>query len=327
MITVIIPTYNASATIVRVLDAFYRQKGIKKDEFEVLVVDDCSTDNTVSLVKKYPLRFEVLNKNSGSAMARNRGVKEAKGDLIVFVDSDVILKDDVLAKIRKKFADYPSIGGLTGIYAKCAANPSPFRSYLALRKYSNWLDVKHEFVRFWPVYLGAIKKDIFLEFGGFNTKYRGADVEDFELGYRISDKYKILRAYDIQGYHHFPNFGKTVRNFFKRSFQWMELFTKRKKFSSEGATTRKGGVATLAGFASLVMFISCFWYPALFVLASLAFVAFILGNINFYNFVLKERGILFLIYSLILNYIFSAVIGTAAVLSILNQCRLRVIKE
>ena len=58
---------------------------------EVIVVDDCSTDNTVSVVRSYPdsrVRCVVLEKNSGAQAARNRGIQEAKADWIAFHDSD-----------------------------------------------------------------------------------------------------------------------------------------------------------------------------------------------------------------------------------------------
>lgn len=327
MISIVIPTYNAAAAINKVLDAVYRQSEMTKDEYEVLVVDDCSSDNTVELVKKFPVRLINLEKRSGPADARNRGLREANSELIVFLDSDVVLKEDALIKIKKRFAEKPGISGLVGIYAKKAANEGPFRSYLALRKYSNWFDPKREFISFLVVSIGAIKKNIFLEFGGFDTRYRGADVEDFELGYRITEKYKILLADDIQGYHYFPSFSKTAKNFFKRSFQWIELFTARRQFSSEAATTKKRAFSNLAGFVSFIMLLCSVWHKQFVILFLFGFLVFLAGNIKFYNFILKEKGVIFLLYALMLDYIFSVVVGIAALLSILNQCRLAVIRK
>lgn len=327
MLSVIIPTYNSAATIEKNLTAFYTQKGIGNNDFEVIIVDDSSTDNTVNLVKKFPARLVTLSKNSGPATARNLGAKEAKGETILFIDSDVILKDDALNKVKEKFSEYSEIGGLIGIYAKEPANRGLFREYLALKKYSNWFDPKQKFTSVWIVSIGAIKKDIFLEYGGFDTRYRGADVEDFELGYRISEKYKILLADDIQGYHYFSGFAKTLGNFFRRSYQWTALYFARKKFSTEAATTKKRGLGNLAGFFSLVVFVLSFWKGVFLPFAILASFIFIFSNLNFYRFVLKEKNIPFLLYAIVLDYICCAVVTTAAILSILNQWRLNVISR
>jgi len=327
MISIIIPVYNSASTIGTILSALFRQKEIEKHEYEVLVVDDCSADNTAEIVKCYPVRLISLDRNSGPAVARNRGAEKARGELIAFIDSDVALKEDALIKIKKKFTERSDISALVGIYAQEPANNGPFRSYLALRKYSNWLDPKREFISFLSGSLAVIKKDIFFEFGGFDIQYAGADVEDFELGYRISDKYKILLAGDIQGFHYFPGFAKTVNNFFKRTFQWMELFTRRKKFSTEAATTRKRAIANLAGFCSLVIFFFSVWYPSLLLPAFFCFFVFLAGHAKFYYFMLQKKGIIFLFYALVLDYIFSLVVGVAALLAIINQCRLRVMPK
>jgi glycosyltransferase involved in cell wall biosynthesis len=87
-ISVILPTYNRSKTIRYCLDSILEQT---VSPLEVIVVDDCSTDDTVDIVRSYQdprIRCIVLDKNSGAQVARNRGIKEAKGEWIAFQDSD-----------------------------------------------------------------------------------------------------------------------------------------------------------------------------------------------------------------------------------------------
>lgn len=88
LISIVIPAFNRAKTIGYCLDSIIRQT---YTHFEVVVVDDCSTDETVSLVRAYPdnrVRCIVLDKNSGAQAARNRGINEAKGEWIAFQDSD-----------------------------------------------------------------------------------------------------------------------------------------------------------------------------------------------------------------------------------------------
>ena len=88
LISVVVPTFNRKKTISYCLNSVLTQT---YNNLEVIVVDDCSTDNTVSIINNFPdprLRCVVLEKNSGAQAARNRGIIEAKGEWIAFQDSD-----------------------------------------------------------------------------------------------------------------------------------------------------------------------------------------------------------------------------------------------
>lgn len=101
LISFIIPAYNASATIKRCLDSIYALP-IEESLFEVIAIDDCSTDNTVELVKEYAGRHSNLvllrqNENHRQGAARNKGVTISKGKYIAFVDSDDESANGVIA--------------------------------------------------------------------------------------------------------------------------------------------------------------------------------------------------------------------------------------
>jgi len=88
LISVIVPTFNRQKTISYCLTSVLAQT---YNNLEVIVVDDCSTDNTVAIINDFPdsrLRCIVLEKNSGAQAARNRGIIAAKGEWIAFQDSD-----------------------------------------------------------------------------------------------------------------------------------------------------------------------------------------------------------------------------------------------
>lgn len=99
----IIPAYNASKTIVRCLDSIYALR-LDRADFEIIVIDDCSIDDTVELVKAYASQYDNLKllcqtKKLFQGAGRNRGVAEAKGKFIVFVDSDDETADGVVSAI------------------------------------------------------------------------------------------------------------------------------------------------------------------------------------------------------------------------------------
>lgn len=92
LVSFIIPSYNASKTIIRCLDSIYNLS-LHENEFEVICIDDCSTDNTLEVIERYAKQHTNIThlrqaQNHRQGAARNRGVAIAKGKYIVFVDSD-----------------------------------------------------------------------------------------------------------------------------------------------------------------------------------------------------------------------------------------------
>lgn len=112
MISVVVPSFNRCDCVLRLLGDLRRQQGV---EFEVVVVDDCSPDGTPERVRaEFPeVRLFVNEANGGPCVTRNRGILEAKGDLIVGLDSDVSLPDPgLLAGIRQVFDEASSPVGV-----------------------------------------------------------------------------------------------------------------------------------------------------------------------------------------------------------------------
>lgn len=112
MISVVIPSYNRKDCILRLLRDLHAQTGA---EFEIIVVDDCSPDDTVEAVRReFPgITLLVNERNGGPCVSRNRGVMAARGEIIVGLDSDVSLSDsELLAKVKSAFEERPEASGL-----------------------------------------------------------------------------------------------------------------------------------------------------------------------------------------------------------------------
>jgi GT2 family glycosyltransferase len=112
MISVVIPSYRRRDCMLALLADVFRQEGA---EFEVIVVDDCSPDDSVEAIRReFPqVRLFVNEKNGGPAVTRNRGIREAKGDWIVGFDSDVTIPDrTLLATLEKRFEESADLAGM-----------------------------------------------------------------------------------------------------------------------------------------------------------------------------------------------------------------------
>jgi glycosyltransferase involved in cell wall biosynthesis len=104
--SIVIPMYNAGKNIKELFDSLNNQT---EKNFEVIIVDDGSTDNSIEIVKKskvnFPLKM-IRQKNSGPAAARNKGIKNAKSNnLVVFLDSDCMPENEWFYKIKEFFKD------------------------------------------------------------------------------------------------------------------------------------------------------------------------------------------------------------------------------
>jgi len=315
-LSVIIPTFNSEKTIGLVLQFLYAST---YKNFEVIIVDDCSTDKTVEIAKRYSCEIVYTEKNSGPAAARNLGVEHAQGEIILFLDSDILINKDALQRAVDFYRTNNHAKSLVGIYSKESANKGIFQQYMALWKYFCWTNPKINQSSIFEASIGSIKKETFIKLGGFSPRYKGADVEDYEFGYRLSKKYTINLDHKIQGKHFFPAFKLCAKNYFKRSSQWFELFLNRKQFDTGSASATRG-LASFSAFlltASLLLIIADvrFIIPSIILLCS-----FVVYNIKFYLFVIKQTGVFFTLYSISANFILSIIVIAGVSVSLFKFC-------
>ncbi|MCC7264375.1 MAG: glycosyltransferase family 2 protein [Candidatus Latescibacteria bacterium] len=127
--SVIVPCYNAQRTITRCLDSLFCQT-LPRSEYEVIVVDDGSTDDSLRLVGAYDCLVLGNTRNVGPGVARNLGASRARGQVLVFTDSDCIAPPDWLAAMGRHFAD-PAVQAVWGGYSGSVGD-SPLERFALL---------------------------------------------------------------------------------------------------------------------------------------------------------------------------------------------------
>ncbi|MGB5909827.1 MAG: glycosyltransferase family 2 protein [Promethearchaeia archaeon] len=145
--------------------------------YEIIIVDDCSTDNTKNLLRKYPIKSIVLKKSVGSAEARNVGISEAKNDIIALTDSDCFVSRNWLKDLVPFLKKYDIVGGRVEFCdrAERKLNPS-IKIETVLKKESS--------VNFLNSSNMLFKKELVTHTGGF-LNYR---IEDLEFSWRALKK-------------------------------------------------------------------------------------------------------------------------------------------
>jgi glycosyltransferase involved in cell wall biosynthesis len=216
-ISVVIPTYNSSPVIERVLTAIFSGSRLPD---EVIVVDGYSKDGTIQKALSFPVSA-VMNPKVHAAAARNLGIENSHGDVIAFTDSDCVPRQDWLERIECHFNGQPDIAGLGGrMLALPPRNDiEAFSGQVFLNEIMCFPPVP-QFIRSRRL-IGAFitancayRKDILLS-GGFRDEF-GNHAEDIDLFWRLLGKVKLFYDPDLIVHHSFPS---TRRSLARKYFQ------------------------------------------------------------------------------------------------------------
>lgn len=194
--SVIIPTYNRKHIISNAINSILKQTC---ENWELVIVDDCSTDNSRELILGFNdkrIKYYKLEQNLGNAGARNVGIKKSKGEYIVFLDSDDEMMPDCLGNffnlIKNKpdtkfaFGDYQVYDTLTKITKKSTWKPDPSKSFLEELKIGTGCGI-------------IVKKAVFEEVGYFDERLRVAVDTDW-----------LIRLNKVVGFEYVPKIMMTI---------------------------------------------------------------------------------------------------------------------
>jgi GT2 family glycosyltransferase len=225
---------------------------------------------------------------AGPAAARNLGAKQAAGDIIVFVDSDVAVHPDVFVQIRAAFSSDSTLTALFGSYdddPRPGGLVSDFRNLLHHHVHQT---AAGPATTFWAG-LGAVRRNDFLAVGGFDQhRYPGPSIEDIELGMRLTDRGgRIVLDPFIQGKHlkRWTLLDMISTDFSARGVPWVRLLLRRGTASTalnlgwKHRATAAASVALLAALARRRL-------PP----SAALVVLIVILNRSFYRLLVRQRG-------------------------------------
>jgi GT2 family glycosyltransferase len=326
-LSVIVPVFNGGLQLPRCLEAL---RTSEFTDFEVIVVDDCSTDDTPQIVERFRARYLRTPRQLGPGGGRNLGVRDARGEILVFVDADVVVTPGTLGRIA---ADFDADAGLAAVFGSYDEAPA-WTDFL-----SQYKNLMHHYVHqiaserastFWAG-CGAMRKDVFLQFGGFDTeRYPHPSIEDIDLGFRITQAgHRILLDKNIQ-VKHLKKW--TVRGLLRadiayRAIPWTRLILETRSLPADLNLMLASRVsAVLVGLLVLgvlaLPFVALAWIswistlPLLGALAAISVLLFVL-NWRVYAWFAARRGWRFTLGAALAHWAYYFYSGTVFVFSVI----------
>jgi len=329
--SVIVPVYNASALLDRCLQSL-AASGFQS--YECIVVDDASTDDTRAVAQRFAVRLLALDANGGPARARNRGAEYAQGEILVFIDADVCVHPDTLGLFDAHFRAHPAADAAIGSYNDTPADKGFVSQYKNLLHHYVHQRSRAEARTFWAG-CGAVRRQVFLQVGGFDEAYRRPSIEDIELGYRLcANGHRIDLDPQIQVTHLKKwTFWSLIRTDLRdRGIPWFQLMLKQRTMPADLNVTVAHRVSVVLVFVMLVLcgvlladqllgvsiptprsFRPAFWVGGS--VAALAVLLFAL-NYDLYRFFMRRRGLVFAACALPLHWLYYGYCGLAVALGL-----------
>ena len=291
-VSIIIPVHDGGETLFQCLEAATSQKS---SALEIIVVDNASTDESADIARKFKCKVISLERNRGAAGGRNAGAAEAHGEILLFVDADIVLPDTAVAKVRSWFNAHPDYSALVGVLSERCPLHNLTSQYFNLRKRFDYLQLRQPIsVLYGGIH--AIWREAFEDAGGFDESF--PEVEDAELGSRLAEAgRKIGLDHDLEAIHlHRTNIWNLIRSDARRSALHVRMLMRKGRgvkalAERKVASFRRGAMASAALVpATLALGAgSIIWWPLL-IPASLGAAATLAVNWSFLAYSQKVRG-------------------------------------
>lgn len=281
-ISVIIPVHNGAATLAETLLAL-KQSAVAPGE--IIVVDDGSTDRSTEIATNFGVKVLSMSGRRGPAAARGLGASRAAGDVLMFLDADVRIhpggpdEPGAVERIARIFEEQPDVDAVFGSYD---TQPTA-RNFV-----SQWKNLSHHFFHqhgraeaqtFWAGCSG-IRKRAFLAVGGYDTRYRGATIEDIELGYRLrSHGFRVLLDPSILCTHskHWTAWGALKTDLLYRGIPWSRLILRTGIIPNDLNVSIQQRISTIVAWLMAFAFLfAAFRLPAASLVGMLLFVLMLL---------------------------------------------------
>ena len=325
-VSVIVPGHNASGMLKSSLSSL-RSQDWPKDCTEIIYVDDASTDESIEVASEWTdLIVRLKGFPKGPAEARNSGVREATGQIVIFMDADVLAPPGTIRALVTALTQDDTVDAVFGSYDSEPLDPMLVSQYRNLLHHFVHQTSRQDASTFWAG-CGAIRKSSFEIAGGFDAKrYKGAMIEDIELGHRMRALGMRIRLQPSIQVKHLKRWTllKLVRaDIFSRGIPWMRLLFQDNRTSREigDLNLRISGIlSVMLAWMGVVFLLLSPWFPkCIFGLFPALGLMFFL-NRPIYRFFYRIRGLRFALMIVPLHVLYHLYNGASVIGGLFYRC-------
>ena len=315
-LSVIVPVKNGHNVLPQMLEALGRSE-LPRETWELIVVDDASRDDTVEIASEYAdLVIRLPEPSRGPGYARNRGVERARGDCVLFLDSDVLVRPDTLTRVATTMTTRQDVDAVFGAYCDEPAAAGVVSQYRNLLHHYTHDQEPGEAQTFWAG-CGCIRRSVFISAGMYDEwRFSRPQIEDVELGYRMSAHgHRILLQPDIQVTHlkRWTFRGMLKADFMDRGVPWARLLAEQRALLGPAASKAKS--LSLRAKEKSNTFLVCLGLLLLAIsvrpkdhllatLGAICLVLVVLRGLPLYSFFFRKRGLAFAMCGVVLHVIY-----------------------
>jgi GT2 family glycosyltransferase len=292
-ISIVIPVRDGGENFrkcLRSLDKFVPKS------IEIIVVIDGGTDNSRQLATEFGAKVLAFPTSSGPARARNLGAAVATGDILFFIDADVTVGIDTLDRVIDIFTERPDLAAAIGSYDDAPGAANFLSQYKNLFHHYTHQAADPRASTFWGA-CGAIRRQVFVELGGFDEAYRFPSIEDIELGYRLRQagyQIRLCKTLQVKHLKRWEAGSLLKAEFFYRAVPWTELLWRDKQAINNDLNLKVSSrLSLMLTFGIILMTISSWWWSSAVIIAGSLGLALILLNLPVYQFFHHKRGFWF----------------------------------
>lgn len=292
LISIIIPVRNGGENFSSCLESI---GSVDPNLVEVIVVDDGSTDDSLAKARQAGAITFRLPESKGPATARNIGAQHATGDILFFMDADVMLFPDTLERIRTAFNTNPDMDALIGSYDDAPGAANFLSQYKNLFHHYTHQTANRRACTFWGA-CGAIRSNAFFAVGGFDKRYRYPSVEDIDLGYRlVKAGYSIQldKAVQVKHLKHWKPISLLKAEIFYRALPWTELIWRDRQFVNDLNLKESSRLSLILVYSLLIALLATGWSSNAWLLVVAFAGSLFLLNVPVYRFFQQKRGLWF----------------------------------
>jgi GT2 family glycosyltransferase len=286
--TVIIPFHRNLQHLERSLTAARRSM----PDAEILVAADGAVEDCRPLADAVSARVIVVPGPAGPAVARNRAAAEATGEILVFVDADVVAAPGAVPGMCRLLETEPTIAGVFGAYDLHPPEPNFMSQYKNLSHACVHESGSPEASTFWAG-LGAMRTAAFREVHGFDERFRRPSVEDIDLGYRVRKAGHRLRLDPaFRGTHlkRWTIWNSIVTEIRARGIPWTQLIHRYGALTNDLNTGHIHRLSVVLTYVVFTAAIAAFFWPLGLAVSAAAVAALVLLNFGYYKWFARHRG-------------------------------------